>query len=99
MRRRHRQALERAEREPLLVFVRLDRSRPGKDRQGNAVMGERKIELEQWRAPRESRETGQNPHPAPAGARLLEQDFFPSAAKGVRLRQTNGGRLFFLQRE
>ena len=55
MRRRHGQATERAQREPLLMFVRDGWHWLGKNGQGDAMVCEREIKLEERPTPRGGR--------------------------------------------
>jgi len=56
MRRRHGQTIQRAQREPLLTFVRSDWHRLGEDGQCDAMMSKREIKLEQRPTPRGGRQ-------------------------------------------
>src|SRR4029077_13164228 len=99
MRRGNRQAIERAEREPLLMVLRQLWSRLGENCQCDAMMGERKIELEEWPAPWRCGQAGQNPHAAPTFARLLQEHAVSPPHQGVRFRQVNCSRPPFLGRQ
>ena len=99
MRRGNRQAVERAEWEPLLMVVRPPWSRAGENRERDAMMGKREIKLEERLAPRRRGQAGQNPHATPAFPGLLEQHAVAPPHKGVRLRQADGNRSLFLDRQ
>lgn len=86
MRRGNRQAVKRAEREPLLMVLRQLWPRLGENCQCDAMMGERKIKLEERPAPRCRGQAGQNPHAAPTFAGLLEEHAVAPAHEGVRFR-------------
>ncbi len=97
MRRRNRQAIERAEWEPLLMFVRDGWNWLGKNGQRDAMMSEREIELEERPTPRGGRQARQNPHPMPAGAGIARGERgFADMLKACRsVRRTAGGRFLF----
>ena len=63
------------------------------------MMGERKIELEEWPASRCRRQTGQDPHATPAFAGLFEEHAVAPPHKGMRLREVDGSWSFFLNRQ
>ena len=60
------QLIDGGESEPSSMFVRQGGARAGENLEGNAMMGERKLQLEKWRPLSGSLQPRQDPHPAPA---------------------------------
>ena len=63
------------------------------------MIGKRKIELEEWPAPRRCGQAGQNPHATPAFVGLLEEHVVAPPREGVRLGEVDSNRSLLLDRQ